>query len=54
MHLQSDCLERSERFASVSEARPPFVVRLLSLEDAVVERIKFYFKQLAEIDVVQT
>lgn len=44
----------SGRFGSIYEARPPFVVRLLGLEDAIVERIKFYFKQLAEINVVQT
>lgn len=49
MQLQSDYLDCSGRFASIYEARPPFVVGLLGLEDAVIERIKFYFKQLAEI-----
>lgn len=29
-------------------------MKLLGLEDAIVERIKLYFKQLAEIIVVQT
>lgn len=53
MQLRSDCLGCSERFASIYEARPPFVVGLLGLGDAVIERIKFYFKQLAEIIVVQ-
>lgn len=47
MQLQSDYLDCSGRFASIYEARPPFVVGLLGLEDAVIERIKFYFKQLA-------